>query len=95
MQPYRPMTPRAVYSPIPPTPGSPAYEKESHMGNDHAARQQREAADEVLREYEEKQSRWVFSTIVVYRIGGNVNVKWNMLRCQSRQGYRGVDSSFG
>lgn len=53
------MTPRGTY-PRSQTPNSPAYEKESHIGNDHAAREAKESADEVLREYEENQARYVY-----------------------------------
>jgi mitofusin len=54
MQPYRPFA--AEFTPSH-TPQSPSYEKETHIGDDAAARQAREAADGVLRDYEENQAR--------------------------------------
>lgn len=58
MQPYRPFTPSASFTPSH-TPQSPSYEKETHLGDDLAARQAREAADGVVRDYEENQARYV------------------------------------
>lgn len=58
MQPFRPS---AVSRPA--TPDSPRFEKESHIGSELSARQAREAADAVLRDYEEKQARWVQSLL--------------------------------
>ncbi|WRT68933.1 uncharacterized protein IL334_005915 [Kwoniella shivajii] len=58
MQPFHPPTPqqrRSTY--LPSTPDSPTVEKESHIGTTPDARQAREAADEVVREYEEKRDR--------------------------------------
>ncbi|WVQ81424.1 hypothetical protein IAT38_003548 [Cryptococcus sp. DSM 104549] len=60
MQPFHPHphTPHSshhLYSPA--TPDSPSIEKESHIGVDANARQAREAADEVVRDYEEKRDR--------------------------------------
>lgn len=52
MQPFRPST-----ASRPATPDSPRFEKESHIGSELSARQAREAADAVLRDYEEKQGR--------------------------------------
>jgi hypothetical protein len=56
MQPYRPNPPKERYSP-PQAPGSPSHEKESHIGVDYAAIEAREAADGVLKEYEENQAK--------------------------------------
>ncbi|WVQ93330.1 hypothetical protein IAU59_000398 [Kwoniella sp. CBS 9459] len=59
MQPFHPATPQQhrTYSHTPATPDSPSIEKESHIGISPDARQAREAADGVLREYEEKRDR--------------------------------------
>jgi mitofusin len=62
MQPYHPPTPRHQYS-SPATPDSPAFEKESHIGSEASARQAREAADGVVRDYEDKRDRWVAMTL--------------------------------
>ena len=66
MQPYRPYpssssTPASRSGSFTPahTPQSPSYEKETHLGDDLAARQQREAAERVVRDYEENQARCV------------------------------------
>ncbi|WVR09165.1 hypothetical protein IAU60_006227 [Kwoniella sp. DSM 27419] len=57
MQPFHPPTPQQYRSYTPASPDSPSIEKESHIGTSPDARQAREAADEVLREYEEKRDR--------------------------------------
>jgi mitofusin len=59
MQSCYPSTPRRLYTDRagPATPDSPSFEKESHIGSEAAARQVREAADDVLRDYEEKRDR--------------------------------------
>lgn len=61
MQPFYPHTPqttRHLYAPS--TPDSPSFEKESHFSSfssEEHARQKREAADGVVRDYEEKRDR--------------------------------------
>ncbi|OCF31372.1 mitofusin [Kwoniella heveanensis BCC8398] len=59
MQPFHPATPQhhRTYPQAPATPDSPSIEKESHIGTSPDARQAREAADGVLRDYEEKRDR--------------------------------------
>ncbi|WVQ75431.1 hypothetical protein IAR50_005056 [Cryptococcus sp. DSM 104548] len=58
MQPFRPHTPAnklRYYGPS--TPDSPSFEKESHFSSDPDVRQKREAADQVVSEYEEKRDK--------------------------------------
>ncbi|WWC64157.1 uncharacterized protein I303_106765 [Kwoniella dejecticola CBS 10117] len=58
MQPFHPPTPQSYRSSyIPSTPDSPTVEKESHIGTTVDARQARETADGVVRDYEEKRDR--------------------------------------
>ncbi|WWC91339.1 uncharacterized protein L201_006282 [Kwoniella dendrophila CBS 6074] len=58
MQPFHPPTPQSHRSSyIPSTPESPTVEKESHIGPTQDSRQAREAADGVVRDYEEKRDR--------------------------------------
>ncbi len=62
MQPFHPSTPHQHLSkPTAATPESPLYEKESHIGSESSVTQARIAADGVVREYEDKRDRYVFS----------------------------------
>ncbi|KAK8843427.1 hypothetical protein IAR55_007084 [Kwoniella newhampshirensis] len=57
MQPFHPPTPQSHRLYTPATPDSPTIEKESHIGSEKHARHAREAADGVVRDYEEKRDR--------------------------------------
>ncbi|WVN87747.1 uncharacterized protein L203_102942 [Cryptococcus depauperatus CBS 7841] len=54
MQPFHPHTPTSSRTVLP---ESPASEKESHFSSNHVAEYNSEAADEVVRDYEEKRDR--------------------------------------
>ena len=60
MQPFHPPGHRQTYVA---SPDLDHVEKESHTGSEHAARLAREAADGVVRDYEEKRDKYVSQNV--------------------------------